>query len=118
MRWIGAVALTAVMAACGSASAIDASSSVNNGVIVIAQAATYTYALSGDCINDPPGLGNYSFRLKSDSGAVDYLSATGSLYLTPGNWTAQDVADYYTGSPQEPTIAPVPCNWKLTLTPR
>jgi hypothetical protein len=111
------IAAAALVAACGSASTIDASSSVNNGVIVVAQAATYAYTLSGDCVNDPPGLGNDSFRIKSDSGAVDYLSATGSLYLTPGNWTAQDVADYYAGTPQEPTIAPIPCTWTLTLTP-
>ena len=110
-----------VLAACGSATptAVRGSGTTNGGVIVISQAATYTYTLTGGC-PDSTSLGAIGFRIVSDSGQVDWLRASGTIYLTPGNWTGQDgeqtIADPAANEPS--TFIPNPCySWVVTLTP-
>ena len=40
------------------------------------------------------------FRFASDSGKVDYLTATsGQIYLTPGNWRGTGGLERYLGDP-------------------
>jgi hypothetical protein len=96
---------------------VRGSGTTNNGVIVVSQAGTYAYTLTGGC-PDWTSLGAIGFRIVSDSGKIDWLSASGTIYLTPGNWSGED-GEQTIGSINEPSIfAPNPCySWVVTLTP-
>jgi hypothetical protein len=120
---IGLLTLALAVPACGSTSAtptvVRGSGATNGGVIVISQAATYAYTLTGGC-PDATSLGAIGFRIVSDGGQVDWLRASGTIYLTPGNWSGQDgeqtIADPAINLPS--TFAPNPCySWVMTLTP-
>ena len=101
---VGAVCLALIAAACGSSpTVIRGSSDSNGGVVVISEAASYTYSLTVCARN--------ILRLRSDSGQTDDLAAaTGQLYLTIGNWTgtAGVLAEAFEPSPG--------CAWSVTLT--
>jgi hypothetical protein len=102
------------LAACGSPepTSIEASASTNGGVIPITQAGTYRYAVSDEC-----GIGS-TLRLTSDTGAVDYLGATGTLYLTAGNWTGVGGFKFPLSPNGQPFEACLNAqNWHLRLTP-
>lgn len=120
---VALVTLALAVWACGSSSAtstvIRGSGTASGGVIVVSQAATYTYTLTGGC-PDSTFLGAIGFRIVSDSGQVDWLRASGTIYLTPGNWTGQDgeqtIADPAVNEPS--VFAPNPCySWVVTLSP-
>jgi hypothetical protein len=107
---VGCLAL--VLAACGSSTptTIRAGGDVNGGVIPISQAATYDFTLTGAC---PSGQ---RFRLRSDSGATDYLAAgpsSGQLYLSVGNWSGIYV---FVGIGNVWTPTSLCPNWHMTLT--
>lgn len=131
MKGAATFIVAAVIAACGgsgSGNGISAGSAINNGVIPIANAATYSWTFtSGSCFTGPAGPG---FRLISDSGTVDPLVGhSGTVYLSPGNWTGEageettGTVGYTDGfghyhAPTPPTFQPVACNWSLMLSPK
>jgi len=115
-RLAAALALAVMSVGCGEAPpvSIQAGNNINGGVIVISQAATYSYVLLSGCV---PA---YEFRLRSDAGSTHWLPQStrpstpsmeeenGQLYLTAGKWQGQW---FY-----RPRLAPEPCSWAMTLT--
>ena len=76
--------------------AIYASSGANRWIIPISQAGTYVFSRSSApcAVASIPNFAKAALRLTSDSGQVDYLvPISGSIYLTPGNWTGQEVIE-------------------------
>jgi uncharacterized protein YceK len=98
--------VTLVLAACGSPVTLTPGSPT----APISSAGTYTFTLSGT--NGCLGAG---FYLTSDTGSVDNLTnqASGSLYLTAGNWMGESGFKNSAG-----TFVGDVCDWTLTLTPQ
>jgi hypothetical protein len=101
-----AVAVTA--AGCGAA-AVDGSSTTNAGVVPIAQSGTYAYKVTIPSPG-PPRLptdcSGVHLVLVNDSGTIENLGKSGSLYFSAGNWTGS--LDGTNG---------LGCEWQVTLTP-
>jgi hypothetical protein len=104
-------------AACGAATqapiSIHASSATNAGIVLVTQAATYSYTLAAT----DPSCGWQLFRFTSDSGKVDYLASSGQIYLTPGNWSSTEGVERIMGDPTSFEALDGVCPWTLTLTP-
>ena len=103
------VAVAVVTAGCGAA-AVDGSSTANGGVVPVGQSGTYAYNVT----ITPPGsqqppidCSGVNLALTNDSGTIEHLGKSGSLYFSAGNWT---------GSLEGPTNG-AGCEWKVTLTP-
>lgn len=115
MRILGIGVVLAALAACGQMQPIQAGSAVNGGVVAISQAGTYDYSF---------GHGSWPWILfRSEGGSTDELSGSGSIYLTPGNWTG--VTGWFSDDPACPGFVSVaaggfcpsaPSAWALTLT--
>ena len=110
-----------LMLACDSALPIIHASSGNDS-IVITQAASYTYNITGHCVITPVTAGgsSLSFRLRSATGATEWLKQSGSVYLAAGTWYGEDGLEYEGNYAQHLPVsfAPIACDWAMTLTPR
>jgi hypothetical protein len=102
------VAVAVVAAGCGAAE-VDGSSTTNGGVVPVAQSGTYAYRVT----IPPPGPSQLAtdcsgahLVLTNDSGTIESLGKSGSLYFTAGNWTGSLNGGFGPG-----------CEWKVTLTP-
>jgi|ERR1022692_1032673 hypothetical protein len=114
MRFLGLGLVLATLAACSQAQSIQAGSAINGGVVAISQAGTYHYSFEH---------GSWPWiLLRSDGGATDELFGSGSIYLTPGNWSG--VTGWFADEPTCPGFVSVaggfcpsaPSAWSLMLT--
>jgi hypothetical protein len=102
------VAVAVVAAGCGTA-AVNGSSTTNGGVVPVAQSGTYAYKVTIPPPSQPQlptDCNGVHLVLTNDSGTIESLGKSGSLYFTAGNWTGS--LDGTNG---------LGCEWKVTLTP-
>jgi hypothetical protein len=99
-----AVVLGLAVIGCGSATYIQAGSSLGAGAVSIPSTGVYDYVLLSGC------LPFYSLRLLSASGAVRWIPqhVNGQVELAAGEWRG---AWFY-----RPRGTQMPCTWRLSLT--
>jgi hypothetical protein len=103
------VGATLALAACVQTVALDGRDSINGGVIVVSQSATYDYVLQSGCI------GAYQFRLQSDSGSTEWFPLAdtggspqkGNVVLAAGKWQG--------GWFFRSSLTEEPCKWAISL---